>query len=46
MDVQWETYEGEDILPINSYIASHTIPMEIANPLDWSFDVHLMEIDL
>ena len=40
-----ETCEGEDILPINSYIASHTVPMEIANPLDWSFDVYLIEID-
>ena len=43
MDVQWETCE--DILPINSYITSHTVPMEMANPLDWSFDVHLIEID-
>ena len=34
-----------DIVPINSYIASHTVPMEMANPLDWSFDVHLIEID-
>ena len=42
-DVQWESCE--DILPINSYIASHTVPMEIADPLDWSFDVHLIEID-
>ena len=42
-DVQWEPCE--DILPINSYIASHTVPMEMANPLDWSFDVHLIEID-
>ena len=43
MDVQWETCE--DILPINSYIASHTVPMEIVNSIDWSFDVHLIEID-
>ena len=42
-DVQWESCE--DISPINSYIASHTVPMEIAGPLDWSFDVHLIEID-
>ena len=42
-DVQWESCE--DISPINSYIASHIIPMEIAAPLDWSFDVHLIEID-
>ena len=45
VDVQWETCEGEDILPINSYITSHTVPMEIANPLDWSFDVHLIGRD-
>ena len=42
-DVQWES--SEDIVPINSYIANHTISMEVANPLDWSFDVHLIEID-
>ena len=45
MDVQWETCEGEDILPINLYIPSHTVPMEVASPLDWSFDVHLIESD-
>ena len=43
VDVQWESFE--DISPINSYIVSHTVPMEMANPLDWSFDVHLIEID-
>ena len=43
IDVQWETCE--DIVPINLYVASHTVPMEMANPLDWSFDVHLIEID-
>ena len=42
-DVQWESCE--DISPINLYITSHTVPMEIANPLDWSFDVYLLEID-
>ena len=45
MDVQWERCEGEDILPISSYIATHTVPMEMANPLNWSFDVHLIKID-
>ena len=43
MGVQWESCE--DILPINSYITTHTVPMEMANPLDRSFDVHLIEID-
>ena len=42
-DVQWESCE--DISPINLYITSHTVSMEIANPLDWSFDVYLIEID-
>ena len=42
-EVQWESCE--DILPINSYITTHTVPMEMANALDWSFDVHLIEID-
>ena len=37
VDIQWESCE--DIMPINLYITSHTVPMEIANPLDWSFDV-------
>ena len=45
VDVQWKTCEGDDILPINSYTISHTVLMEIANFLDWSFDVHLIEID-
>ena len=31
IDVQWESCEA--IVPINSYIASHTVPMEIANPV-------------
>ena len=43
IDVQWESCE--DILPINSYFTTHAIPMEMANPLDWSVDVHLNEID-
>ena len=42
-DIQWELCE--DFSPINSYIVSHTVPMEMANPFDWSFDVHLIEID-
>ena len=33
------------ISPIESYIVSHTISMKMANPPDWSFDVHLIEID-
>ena len=33
----------EDISPIESYIASHTVSMEVANPLNWSID--LIEID-
>ena len=45
MDVQWETCEGEDILPVYSHITSHTFSIEIANPLDWSFDLHLIGID-
>ena len=43
IDVQWETCDT--ILPINSHITDHTIPMELANPLDWSFDVYLIEIN-
>ena len=43
IDVQWES--SEDIVPINSYITNHTISMEVANPLDWSFGLHLIEID-
>ena len=54
-DVQWETCDA--ILPINSYIADHAIPIEVTKPLDhaipievtkpldWSFDVYLIEID-
>ena len=41
IDVHWESCE--DILPIDSYITTHTVPMELANPLDWSLD--LIEID-
>ena len=44
INVQWES-SSEDIMPINLYIATHTVSMEVANPLDWSFDVHLIEID-
>ena len=43
INVQWESCK--DISPINSYIASHTVPMEMVNPLDLSFDVLLIEID-
>ena len=43
VDIQWKSCE--DIVPIISYITTHAVPMEIANPLDWSFDVHLIEID-
>ena len=32
-------------MPINSYIATHAVSVEVANPLDWSFDVHLIELD-
>ena len=42
-DIEWELCE--DISPIESYVVSHTVPIEMANPLDWSFDVHLIEID-
>ena len=42
-DIEWEAYE--DISPIESHVVSHTVPTEMANPLDWSFDVHLIEID-
>ena len=42
-DVQWEL-SNED-MPINLYIATHTVSMEVANPLDWSFDVHLIKLD-
>ena len=43
IDVQWES--SEDTVPINSYITNHTTSKEVANPLDWSFDVHLIEIN-
>ena len=42
-DVQWETCD--DILPISTYIAHHTITIQVGEPLDWSFDVHLIKID-
>ena len=41
-------YSGNPVkktVPINLYITNHTVPVEVANPLDWSFDVHLIEID-
>ena len=41
--IKWEL--SEELSPINSYITSHVIPVEMANPLNWSFDVHLIEID-
>ena len=44
IDVQWELCEN--IVSINTYIATLTVPIEVANPLDWSFDVYLTEIDL
>ena len=44
ISVQWKS-SNEDIVPINLYIAIHTVSMEVANPLDWSFGVHLMELD-
>ena len=43
IDVQWETCDS--ITVINSYITDHTVPMELVNPLHWSFDVYLIEID-
>ena len=43
IDVQWETCDSISL--INSNIADHTVPVELANPLDWSFDVYLIEID-
>ena len=43
IDVQWETCD--DVLPISTYITDHTIPIQVSEPLDWSFDVHLIEID-
>ena len=44
IDVQRES-SNEDVMPINSYITTHTVSMEEANPLDLSFDVHLIELD-
>ena len=41
IDVQWESSSEDIIMPINLYITNHTISMEVANPLDWSLDVHL-----
>ena len=43
IDVQWETCDA--ILPINTYITDHAVPVEVTKPLDWSFDVYLIEID-
>ena len=43
IDVQWETCDA--ILPISTYIADHVIPIQVNEPLDWSFDVHLIEIN-
>ena len=43
IEVQWESCG--DVMPINLYTATHTVPMEIANPLNWSFDVYLIKID-
>ena len=43
IDVQWESCD--DILPISTCIANHTIPVQVSLPLYWSFDVHLIEID-
>ena len=40
-DIEWKSCK--DILPIESYIASHTVSMEVANPLNLSVD--LIEID-
>ena len=42
-DIEWESCE--DISPINLYIVTHAVPMEMAYPLDWSFDMHLIEIN-
>ena len=42
-DVQWETCD--DILPVSTYITNHSIPIQVGEPLDWSFDVHLIEIN-
>ena len=43
IDVQWETCDT--ILPIESCITNQLIPMECNMPSDWSFDIHLIEVD-
>ena len=43
ISLQWETCDA--ILPITTYIADHAVPIEVGKPLDWSSDVHLIEID-
>ena len=43
IDVQWETCDA--ILPISTHIDDHVISIQVGEPLDWSFDVHLIEID-
>ena len=45
IDVQWKSFSKDIVMPINLYITNHTISMEVANPLDWSLDVHLIELD-
>ena len=42
IDVQWET--GDAILPMSTYITDHVVAIEVGKPLDWSFDVHLIEV--
>ena len=43
IDVQWETCDA--IMAISTYISDHVIPIQDSEPLDWSFDVHLIEIN-
>ena len=43
IDVQWETWDA--VLPISMYTTDHVIPIQVSEPPDWSFDVHLIEID-
>ena len=43
IDVQWETCDA--ILPINSDFCDHAVPIEVAKPLDWSFNIYPIEID-
>ena len=43
IDVQWETCDA--VLPISMYITDCVIPIQVGEPLDWSFDMHLIEID-